>query len=165
MLKETSDLLKEFYGLDDETFQLSNEVMEEIKDKFEEIKEIREYNQYKVLKAMQNAHLSDNHFNWTTGYGYNDIGREKIEEIFAEVFGAEDALVRPIIVNGTHALSLCIQGLVRPGDEILSITDKPYDTLQGVIGIREEKGSLKEFGVTYDDVPFLEDGNIDLETV
>ena len=165
MLKETSDLLKEFYGLDDETFQLSNEVMEEIKDKFEEIKEIREYNQYKVLKAMQNAHLSDNHFNWTTGYGYNDIGREKIEEIFAEVFGAEDAIVRPIIVNGTHALSLCIQGLVRPGDEILSITDKPYDTLQGVIGIREEKGSLKEFGVTYDDVPFLEDGNIDLETV
>ena len=165
MLKQTSDLLKEFYGLDDETFQLSNEVMEEIKDKFEEIKEIREYNQYKVLKAMQNAHLSDNHFNWTTGYGYNDIGREKIEEIFAEVFGAEDALVRPIIVNGTHALSLCIQGLVRPGDEILSITDKPYDTLQGVIGIREEKGSLKEFGVTYDDVPFLEDGNIDLETV
>ncbi|WP_297133327.1 aminotransferase class V-fold PLP-dependent enzyme, partial [Terrisporobacter sp.] len=165
MLKETSELLKEYYGLDDETFALSEEVMEDIKDKFEEIKQIREYNQYKVLRAMQRANLSDNHFNWTTGYGYNDIGREKIEEIYAEVFGAEDALVRPIIVNGTHALSLCIQGLVRPGDEILSITEKPYDTLQGVIGIREEKGSLKEFGVTYDDVDFLEDGNIDLEGV
>ncbi|MCC3868454.1 aminotransferase class I/II-fold pyridoxal phosphate-dependent enzyme [Terrisporobacter mayombei] len=165
MLKETSELLKEYYGLDDETFDLSNEVMEDIKNQFEKIKQIREFNQYKVLRAMQRAHLSDNHFNWTTGYGYNDIGREKIEEIFADVFGAEDALVRPIIVNGTHALSLCIQGIVRPGDEILSITEKPYDTLQGVIGIREEKGSLKEFGVTYKDVDFLPDGNIDLEGV
>ena len=165
MLKETSELLKEYYGLDDETFELSNEVMEDIKEQFDKIKEIREYNQYKVLRAMQRANLSDNHFNWTTGYGYNDIGREKIEEIYADVFGAEDALVRPIIVNGTHALSLCIQGIVRPGDEILSITEKPYDTLQGVIGIREEKGSLKEFGVTYQDVDFLPDGNIDLETV
>ncbi len=165
MLKETSELLKEYYGLDDETFELSNEVMEDIKDQFDKIKEIREFNQYKVLRAMQRANLSDNHFNWTTGYGYNDIGREKIEEIYADVFGAEDALVRPIIVNGTHALSLCIQGIVRPGDEILSITEKPYDTLQGVIGIREEKGSLKEFGVTYQDVDFLPDGNIDLETV
>ncbi|MCC3865171.1 methionine gamma-lyase family protein [Terrisporobacter petrolearius] len=165
MLKETSELLKEYYGLDDETFDLSNEVMEDINDQFEKIKQIREFNQYKVLRAMQRAHLSDNHFNWTTGYGYNDIGREKIEEIFADVFKAEDALVRPIIVNGTHALSLCIQGIVRPGDEILSITEKPYDTLQGVIGIREEKGSLKEFGVTYKDVDFLPDGNIDLEGV
>ena len=129
MLKETSELLKEYYGLDDETFELSNEVMEDIKDQFDKIKEIREFNQYKVLRAMQRANLSDNHFNWTTGYGYNDIGREKIEEIYADVFGAEDALVRPIIVNGTHALSLCIQGIVRPGDEILSITEKPYDTL------------------------------------
>ena len=165
MLKETSELLKEYYGLDDETFELSNEVMEDIKEQFDKIKEIREYNQYKVLRAMQRANLSDNHFNWTTGYGYNDIGREKIEEIYADVFGAEDALVRPIIVNGTHALSLCIQGIVRPGDEILSITEKPYDTLQGVIGIREEKGSLKEFGVTYQDVDFLPDGNIYLEGV
>ena len=165
MLKETSELLKEYYGLDDETFELSNEVMEDIKEQFDKIKEIREYNQYKVLRAMQRANLSDNHFNWTTGYGYNDIGREKIEEIYADVFGAEDALVRPIIVNGTHALSLCIQGIVRPGDEILSITEKPYDTLQGVIGIREEKESIKEFGVTYQDVDFLPDGNIDLETV
>lgn len=165
MLNETKELLKGFYQLDDEIFELSEGVMDDIKDRFEEIKKVREYNQYKVLKAMQNAHLSDNHFNWTTGYGYNDIGREKIEEIYSEVFGAEDALVRPIIVNGTHALTLCLQGIVRPGDEILSVTGKPYDTLEGVIGIREEKGSLKEFGVTYNQVDFLEDGNVDLEGI
>ena len=165
MLNETKDLLKNFYELDDEIFNLSNEVMEDIKERFEEIKEIREYNQYKVLKAMQEAHLSDNHFNWTTGYGYNDIGREKIEEIYSKVFNTEDAIVRPIIVNGTHALTLCIQGIVRPGDEILSVTGKPYDTLEGVIGIREEKGSLKEYGVTYNQVDFLENGEVDLEGI
>lgn len=165
MLNETKELLKGFYGLDNETFELSEEVMKDIEPQFEKIKKIREYNQYKVLKAMQEARLSDNHFNWTTGYGYNDIGREKVEEIYANVFGAEDALVRPIIVNGTHALSLCVQGLVRPGDEILSVTGAPYDTLQGVIGIREEKGCLKEFGVTYEQVDFLEDGNIDLDGI
>nr|WP_330362510.1 methionine gamma-lyase family protein [[Clostridium] dakarense] len=165
MLNETKELLKGFYQLDDEIFELSEGVMDDIKDRFEEIKRVREYNQYKVLKAMQKAHLSDNHFNWTTGYGYNDLGREKIEEIYSEVFGAEDALVRPIIVNGTHALTLCLQGIVRPGDEILSVTGKPYDTLEGVIGIREEKGSLKEFGVTYNQVDFLEDGNVDLEGI
>lgn len=165
MLNETKELLKNFYGLDDEIFNLSNEVMEDIKSRFEEIKETREYNQYKVLKAMQESNLSDNHFNWTTGYGYNDIGREKIEEIYSRVFNTEDAIVRPIIVNGTHALTLCVQGIVRPGDEILSVTGKPYDTLEGVIGIREEKGSLKEFGVTYNQVDFLENGEVDLEGI
>lgn len=165
MINETKELLKGFYGLDNETFELSEEVIKDIEPQFEKIKKIREYNQYKVLKAMQEARLSDNHFNWTTGYGYNDIGREKVEEIYANVFCTEDALVRPIIVNGTHALSLCVQGLVRPGDEILSVTGAPYDTLQGVIGIREEKGCLKEFGVTYNQVDFLEDGNIDLEGI
>ncbi|MCZ9335646.1 methionine gamma-lyase family protein, partial [Klebsiella pneumoniae] len=86
MLNETKELLKDYYGIDDDTFKLSQEIMEEIKDKFEEIKEIREYNQYKVLKAMQEYKLSDMHFNWNTGYGYNDIGREKIEEIYSKVF-------------------------------------------------------------------------------
>ena len=165
MLNETKELLKNFYELDDEIFNLSNEVMDDIKGRFEEIKEIREHNQYKVLKAMQESNLSDNHFNWTTGYGYNDIGREKIEEIYSKVFNTEDAIVRPIIVNGTHALTLCVQGIVRPGDEILSVTGKPYDTLEGVIGIREEKGSLKEFGVTYNQVDFLENGEVDLEGI
>lgn len=165
MLKETKDLLKEFYELDDNIINFSDEILKDIENQFEKIKEVREYNQYKVLKAMQKANLSDNHFNWTTGYGYNDLGREKIEEIYADVFECEDAIVRPIIVNGTHALTLCLQGILRPNDEILSVTGKPYDTLEGVIGIREEKGSLKEFGVKYSQVDFLDDGNIDKETI
>ncbi|MBU5308051.1 methionine gamma-lyase family protein [Clostridioides mangenotii] len=165
MLNETREFLKQMYNIDDEIFNLSEEVLSDIEYKFDELKEIREYNQYKVLNAMQEARLSDQHFNWTTGYGYNDIGREKVEEIYSKVFHTEDALVRPIIVNGTHALSLCVQGLVRPGDEILSITGKPYDTLEGVIGIREEKGSLKEYGVTYEQVDFLENGNVDLDGI
>lgn len=165
MLNETREFLKHMYNIDDEIFNLSEEVLSDIEYKFDELKEIREYNQYKVLNAMQEARLSDQHFNWTTGYGYNDIGREKVEEIYSKVFHTEEALVRPIIVNGTHALSLCVQGLVRPGDEILSITGKPYDTLEGVIGIREEKGSLKEYGVTYEQVDFLENGNVDLDGI
>lgn len=163
MLKETEQLLLKNYGIDRNIFELSKEVDRDIQPQFNKMREIREYNQLKVLNAMQEAQLSDNHFNWTTGYGYNDLGREKVEEIYARVFHTEDALVRPQIVNGTHALSLTIQGIVRPGDEILSITSAPYDTLQGVIGIREEVGCLKEFGVTYKQVEFLEDGNIDLE--
>lgn len=165
MLNETREFLKQMYNMNDEIFNLSEEVLSDIEYKFDELKEVREYNQYKVLNAMQEARLSDQHFNWTTGYGYNDIGREKVEEIYSKVFHTEDALVRPIIVNGTHALSLCVQGLVRPGDEILSITGKPYDTLEGVIGIREEKGSLKEYGVTYEQVDFLENGNVDLDGI
>ena len=163
MLKETEELLLKNYGIDRNIFELSKEVDRDIQPQFNKMREIREYNQLKVLNAMQEAQLSDNHFNWTTGYGYNDLGREKVEEIYARVFHTEDALVRPQIVNGTHALSLTIQGIVRPGDEILSITSAPYDTLQGVIGIRKEVGCLKEFGVTYKQVEFLEDGNIDLE--
>ncbi|MEG0249730.1 MAG: methionine gamma-lyase family protein [Peptostreptococcus sp.] len=163
MLKETEELLLKNYGIDRNIFELSKEVDRDIQPQFDKMREIREYNQLKVLNAMQEAHLSDNHFNWTTGYGYNDLGREKVEEIYARVFHTEDALVRPQIVNGTHALSLTIQGIVRPGDEILSITSAPYDTLQGVIGIREEIGCLKEFGVTYKQVDFLENGNIDIE--
>lgn len=163
MLKETEELLLKEYGINGKIFELSKDVDREIQPQFEKIKEIREYNQLKVLNAMQKAHLSDNHFNWTTGYGYNDIGREKVEEIFSNVFHTEDALVRPQIVNGTHALSLTVQGIVRPGDEILSITSAPYDTLQGVVGIRKEKGDLSEYGVTYKQVDFLEDGSIDIE--
>lgn len=163
MLKETEELLLKKYGIDEKIIKLSEEVDQEIQGQFERIDEIREYNQLKVLNAMQEANLSDNHFNWTTGYGYNDIGREKTEEIFAKVFHTEDALVRPQIVNGTHALSLTVQGIVRPGDEIVSVTSSPYDTLQGVIGIRKEKGSLMEFGITYKQVEFLENGDIDIE--
>ena len=145
MINLAEDLLVNKYKIKHNVFELYKQALKDIEDQLKVYDEIREYNQYKVLKAMQEANLSDNHFNWTTGFGYNDLGREKVEEIYANVFGAEDALVRPIIVNGTHALTLCLQGILRPGDEILSVTGKPYDTLEGVIGIREEKGSLKEF--------------------
>lgn len=165
MLNETKEILKSYYGIDDNTLKFSDEVLKDISEQFENIKRVREYNQYKVLKAMQECRLSDNHFNWTTGYGYNDIGREKVEEIYSKVFGCEDSIVRPIIVNGTHALTLCLQGILRPGDELLSVTSKPYDTLEGVIGIREEKGSLKEFGVTYSQVDFLSSGDIDFDGI
>ncbi len=165
MLKETKEMLFNFYGIDDEIFNLSEKVEKAIKKQFDKISKIREYNQYKVLKAMQKAKLSDIHFNWTTGYGYNDIGREKVEQIYSYVFNTEDAIVRPIIVNGTHALSLCLTGILRPGDEILSTTGKPYDTLEEVIGIRDSKGSLKEFGVTYKQVDFLENGDPDHEKI
>lgn len=159
------DLLINNLGIKEEVLNLCEEAEKELQEEFEKLKEVREYNQYKVLNVMQECRLSDTHFNWTTGYGYNDIGREKTEEIYAKLFNAEDAIVRPIIVNGTHALSLCLTGLLRPNDEILSVTGKPYDTLEETIGIRESKGSLKEFGITYNQVDFLEDGSIDYDGI
>lgn len=159
------DLLINNLGIKEEVLNLCEEAEKELQEEFDRLKEVREYNQYKVLNVMQECRLSDTHFNWTTGYGYNDIGREKTEEIYAKLFNAEDAIVRPIIVNGTHALSLCLTGLLRPNDEILSVTGKPYDTLEETIGIRESKGSLKEFGVTYNQVDFLEDGSIDYDGI
>ncbi|MCT4585685.1 MAG: methionine gamma-lyase family protein [Peptostreptococcaceae bacterium] len=159
------DLLINNLGIKEEVLNLCEEAEKELQEEFEKLKEVREYNQYKVLNVMQECRLSDTHFNWTTGYGYNDIGREKTEEIYAKLFNAEDAIVRPIIVNGTHALSLCLTGLLRPNDEILSVTGKPYDTLEETIGIRESKGSLKEFGITYNQVDFLENGSIDYDGI
>ncbi len=166
MLEQTRDLMKKSYGINEDIFKMSEVVLDDVKGEFKKLKEISEFNQYKVLKAMQDAGLSDIHFNWTTGYGYNDIGREKVEEIYTNIFKTEDSIVRPIIVNGTHALSLTIQGIVRPGDEILSITSSPYETLLGVIGVRHEKGNLvDEFGVSYKQLEFLPSGDIDLDGI
>ncbi|KXZ39842.1 Cystathionine beta-lyase family protein involved in aluminum resistance [Alkalithermobacter thermoalcaliphilus JW-YL-7 = DSM 7308] len=161
MISETKHELLNFYGISKSILELSNKIEDQIKSKFKEIDDVKEYNQYKVLKAMQQSNLSDMHFNWTTGYGYNDIGRDKVEQIYSKVFNAEDAIVRPIIVSGTHALSLCLTGILRPGDELVSATGKPYDTLEEVIGIRESRGSLKEFGVIYKQVNFLPNGEPD----
>ncbi len=155
------DEIKKFLN---EEFNISNGVIDYvedkeklIKDKFESIENIKEINQYKVIKAMQNANLSSTDFHWTTGYGYGDVGREKVEKIYAEVFNTEDALVRPTIASGTHALSLTLSGILRPGDGLLSITGTPYDTLQTVIGITgDEKGNLLEFGIDYKEVDLLD---------
>ena len=136
-----------------------------IKGKFPKLDEIKEYNQYKVINAMQESRLSSTDFNWSTGYGYGDRGRDKVEEIYAQIFNTEDGLVRPSIASGTHALSLTLSGILRPGDELISITGTPYDTLQEVIGTKDNKaGSLLEFGITYKEIPLV-NNIIDLDQV
>ncbi|MEH7525847.1 methionine gamma-lyase family protein [Bacillus sp. JJ1503] len=123
-------------------------------------------NQFRVLNSFQNNRVSDSHFIPTTGYGYDDIGRDTLERIYAEVFGGESAVVRPQIISGTHAISIVLFGVLRPGDELLYITGKPYDTLEEIVGLRGNGvGSLKEFGITYNAVNLLADGSVDYEAV
>jgi len=158
--------LKNSFGIDETIIKLVQSAENEVSDIFKGIEAIREINQYKVIAAMQEHHLSDSHFGGTTGYGYDDRGREVLEAVYASVFRAEDALVRHQIVSGTHALAVCMYGNLRPGDELLSITGKPYDTLEEVIGLRGEgSGSLKDFGIGYRQVELLDDGGMDLKSV
>ena len=157
--------IMEQFHIDEKVINYCNKIEEEIKPQFEEIDRITEYNQLKVLAAMQKNKLSDSHFAATTGYGYNDLGRDTLEKVYCDVFHTEDALVRPQLISGTHALTVALAGNLRPGDEILSPVGIPYDTLQGVIGIREEKGSLKEYGITYRQVDLLPDGGFDWEGI
>lgn len=160
------ELLKKEFNIDPKVLECINLAQEEVKSEFQKIDSIKEYNQLKIIKAMQNNNLSDTHFHGTTGYGYDDKGRDGLDEIYKDVFKSEDALVRHQIVSGTHALALCLYGNLRPGDELLSVTGKPYDTLEEVIGIRGEGGgSLKEFGITYSQVELLENGKPDLESI
>lgn len=157
-------LCKQF-DLDKEIIEFINEKEKLILNKFSKIDEIKEYNQYKVINAMQECRLSSTDFNWTTGYGYGDIGRDKVEQIYANVFSVEDALVRPAIASGTHALTLTLSGLLRPGDELIAITGAPYDTLQKVIGVKGDmSGTLMEYGVKYKEIP-LKGNTIDIEEV
>lgn len=139
----------------------------DIQEKHHEINEIVEYNQRRVLEAFRNNRVSDSHFQSTSGYGYNDMGREVLDQVYADVFGAESAIVRPHFVSGTHAISTALFGVLRPGDELLYITGKPYDTLEGVIGTSAEhfSGSLKEFGIHYNEVPLKAGGTIDYEGI
>ncbi len=160
------NFLKKSFGIDETIIRIVQSAENEIKDVFKEIELTKEINQYKVIAAMQEHNLSDTHFNGTTGYGYDDRGREILDAVYASIFKAEDALVRHQIVSGTQALAVCLFGNLRPGNELLSVTGKPYDTLEEVIGIRGEgAGSLKDFGVNYRQVELLEDGSIDLEKV
>lgn len=134
-------------------------------ERFREFDEIAEYNQLKVIKAMQEERVSDVHFAATSGYGYNDLGRDTLERVYAGIFHTEDALVRPQIVCGTHALALALASNLLPGDELLSVSGKPYDTLEEVIGIRDSIGSLKEYGIRYSQVDLLPGGFFDLEGI
>ena len=152
-------------GIDDKVLDYCSDITQSLTERFAVIDQIAEFNQMKVLKAMQDNRLSDIHFAATTGYGYNDIGRDTLERVYADVFRAEDALVRPQLISGTHALTVALSGNLRPGDEILSPVGKPYDTLEGVIGITETKGSLAEFGITYSQVELLSDGGFDWEGI
>lgn len=165
-MKETHQYLEQHLGISPATINMVEEAEAAVKPLFVRRDEIKEYNQYKVLRAMQEARLSDQHFHWHTGYGYNDPGREKTEEIFAAVFGAENALVRPNIVNGTHALSLALAGNLFSGDSLLCVTGAPYDTLHEIIGLAGDyPGSLMNMGVTYRQLDFSEDNTLDRDKI
>lgn len=158
------DLYKEL-GIDSEVLTLSENILKELKERFDTIDATAEYNQMKVLKAMQDARVSEACLLGTTGYGYNDMGRDTLETVYANIFHTEDALVRPQITCGTHALALALMSNLRPGDELLSPVGKPYDTLEEVIGIRPSNGSLAEYGITYSQVDLLPDGEFDFEGI
>ena len=148
-----------------EVYTFGEKIEAELKERFAEIDERAEYNQMKVIRAMQENRVSAECFNSTSGYGYNDLGRDTLEKVYASCFHGEDALVRPQITCGTHALALALMSNLRPGDELLSPVGKPYDTLEEVIGIRPSKGSLAEYGVSYRQVDLLEDGSFDYENI
>ncbi|WP_026477844.1 methionine gamma-lyase family protein [Alkaliphilus transvaalensis] len=160
------NILTTLFGISPKLIERTKVIEEDIKEVFTEYEEIKAYNQYKVLKAMQECRLSDQHFQWTTGYGYNDLGRDKLEEIYAKVFSTEDAIVRPIIVNGTHALTLALSGVLSPGDEMVSVTGKPYDTLDELIGLRGDYHlSFSKLGISYKQVDFTPEGEVDFKAI
>ena len=152
-------------GISREVYEFGEKIEESLKERFTEIDARAEYNQMKVIKAMQENRVSAECFNTSSGYGYNDLGRDTLEKVYASCFKGEDALVRPQITCGTHALALALMSNLRPGDELLSPVGKPYDTLEEVIGIRPSKGSLAEYGVTYRQVDLLPDGSFDYENI
>lgn len=152
-------------GISEEVYEYGAAILGSLKERFEKIDATAEYNQLKVLKAMQETQVSEACLLGTTGYGYNDLGRDTLEAVYAKVFHTEDALVRPQITCGTHALALALMSNLRPGDELLSPVGKPYDTLEEVIGIRPTKGSLSEYGITYKQVDLLPDGSFDYENI
>lgn len=152
-------------GISKQVYEYGEEIVKKLKPRFETIDNTAEYNQLKVLEALQKKKASEACLLGTTGYGYNDLGRDTLEAVYAEVFQTEDALVRPQITCGTHALALALISNLRPGDELLSPVGKPYDTLEEVIGIRQSKGSLKEYGISYRQVDLLSDGSFDYENI
>ena len=156
-------MLKEF-GISEELEKIAKEAEKEIRPQFEEIEERALKNSLRVLKALQDNNISDVHFNQTTGYGYGDIGRDTIEKVFAEVFHTEDALVRNQFISGTHAITVALFANLRPGDTLLSISGKPYDTLDSIIGFNDNKSSLKSYGVKYEQIDLI-DNDFDIEKI
>ena len=152
-------------GISDPVFALGEEVLAGLSERYKEIDRIAEINQMKVLKALQDCQVSEACMLGTTGYGYNDLGRDRLEEVYSHIFHTEDALVRPQITCGTHALALALMSNLRPGDELLSPVGKPYDTLEKVIGITPHSGSLAEYGISYRQVDLLSDGSFDYKNI
>ena len=152
-------------GIRETVLSFGKNIEKNLKDRFEKIDEIAEYNQLKVIKAMQDNRVSAGCFNYASGYGYDDQGRDTLEKVYASIFHTESALVRPQITCGTHALSLALAANLRPGDELLAPAGKPYDTLEEVIGIRPSNGSLAEYGISYSQVDLLADGTFDYENI
>ncbi|HAS05789.1 MAG TPA: hypothetical protein DCR83_02750 [Eubacterium sp.] len=160
--------MREMYknmGICDEVYNYCDNIIKSLHDRFEEIDKNAEYNQMKVIKAMQDNKVAEMHLSGTTGYGYNDDGRDTLEKVYSDIFKTEDALVRPQIICGTHALNVALSSNLRPGDELLSPVGKPYDTMDEIIGIRPSKGSLAEYGITYAQVDLLPDGGFDYEGI
>ncbi len=161
-------IMREMYknmGICDEVYDYCDNIIRSLHDRFEEIDKNAEYNQMKVIKAMQDNKVAEMHLSGTTGYGYNDDGRDTLEKVYSDMFKTEDALVRPQIICGTHALNVALSSNLRPGDELLSPVGKPYDTMDEIIGIRPSKGSLAEYGITYAQVDLLPDGGFDYEGI
>ena len=163
----TEEYLKENYKISDKALSLYKETITAVEEETKKYDEIKEYNQFKVLKAFQSEKISDAHFTNSSGYGYGDIGRDSLDKVYARIFNAESALVRPHFVNGTHAIGAALFGNLRPGDTLLSICGTPYDTLHNIIGIgvKEDIGSLKDYGVKYKVLELDEKGKIDISAV
>lgn len=159
------DFLKKNYGISDEIAEILKKAEEDTRPYMEKAEQTARYNTLKVLNSFKNHNISEAHLGGTTGYGYDDIGRDALDKVYAEVFGAEDAIVRHNIVNGTMALASCLYGILRPGDTLVAVTGRPYDTLEEVIGLRgENTGSLKDFGINYKEVE-LKNGKPDFEGI
>lgn len=167
MINLTKEYLKNIYGISDKVINLYEQAIDDVNEQFSIYDEIREYNQLKVLNALQEERISESHFTNSSGYGYGDIGRDSLDKVYARVFNCESALVRPHFVNGTHALGAALFGNLRPGDTMMSVCGTPYDTLHNVIGISDKKniGSLKEFGVNYKQVDLTTDGKINYDKI
>ncbi|MBQ6259677.1 MAG: methionine gamma-lyase family protein [Firmicutes bacterium] len=164
MLEETRKLIKEGYGIEDETMDLVEKAESLITATFKRYDDIAQYNQVRVLKAFHKNRINESHFSWANGYGHDDFGRDAVARVYADALGAEKCIVGPFIQDGTHALACTYLGLLRPGDQFIYCTGKPYDTMETVIGLRgSEPGTLKEFGIKYGQVDLLEGGMIDLE--
>ena len=163
----TADSMYAQFGISKEVISFSNDVLKEIEGRFTQIDTVAEINQLKVIHAMKKNRVSENHLWGSTGYGYNDSGRDTLEAVYADIFHTEDALVRSQITCGTHALTIALSAILRPGDELLSPVGKPYDTLEGIIGIEgtKTKGSLREFGVSYRQVDLIGDSEFDYDGI